>query len=108
MPVPEPRPGDVVVMDTLSSRKGPRVRAPIEAAGAGLRFLPPRSADFNPIENAFAKLKALPRKAAGGAAEGLRAAIDRIADAFAPRMRRLLQRLRIRSRLVGGRSSRAV
>ena len=62
--VPELRPGDIVVMDNLSSHKGPRVRELIEEAGADLRFLPPYSPDFNPIENAFAKLKALLRKAA--------------------------------------------
>ena len=49
-------------MDNLSSHKGPKVRALIEAAGARLLFLPPYSPDFNPIENAFAKLKALLRK----------------------------------------------
>jgi transposase len=57
-------PGDIVVMDNLSSHKGPAVRAMIEAAGATLLYLPPYSPDFNPIENAFAKLKALLRKAA--------------------------------------------
>jgi len=55
---------DVVVMDNLSSHKGQAVRQAIEAAGATLLFLPPYSPDFNPIENAFAKLKALLRKAA--------------------------------------------
>src|SRR3954453_420438 len=62
--VPELRPGDVVILDNLSSHKGPRVRALIEAAGAQLLYLPPYSPDFNPIENAFAKLKALLRSAA--------------------------------------------
>jgi transposase len=57
--VPELRAGDIVVMDTLDSHKGPRVRALIEATGAGLRYLPPYSPDFNPIEKAVAKLKAL-------------------------------------------------
>ena len=50
--VPELHPGDVVVMDNLSSHKGPRVRTMIEAAGASLLYLPPYSPDFNPIENA--------------------------------------------------------
>jgi len=54
--IPELRLGDVVVMDNLSSHKGPSVRALIEAAGATLLYLPPYSPDFNPIENAFAKL----------------------------------------------------
>jgi transposase len=62
--VPTLTPGDVVIMDNLSSHKGPRVREMIEAAGAELRYLPPYSPDSNPIENAFAKLKALLRKAA--------------------------------------------
>jgi hypothetical protein len=48
--VPELRPGDVVVMDNLSSHKGTRVRQMIEAAGAELRYLPPYSPDFNPID----------------------------------------------------------
>ncbi|SDY01162.1 Transposase [Albimonas donghaensis] len=82
--VPELRPGDVVIMDNLSSHKGPRVRDLIEAAGAELRFLPPCSPDFNPIEKAFAKLKALLRKAAERTVEGLWAAIGRIADAYTP------------------------
>jgi transposase len=62
--VPELARGDLVVMDNLSSHKGLRVRALIEAVGASLLFLPPYSPDFNPIEHAFAKLKALLRKAA--------------------------------------------
>ena len=62
--VPELRPGDIVIMDNLSSHKGLAVRHAIEAAGASLLFLPPYSPDFNPIENAFAKLKALLRAAA--------------------------------------------
>jgi transposase len=69
--VPDLRPGDVVVMDNLSSHKGPRVRDLIQAAGADLLFLPPYSPDFNPIENAFAKIKALLRKAAQRTVEGL-------------------------------------
>jgi len=56
--VPTLRPGDVVVLDNLSAHKQPEVRAAIEHAGARLRFLPPYSPDFNPIEQAFAKLKA--------------------------------------------------
>ncbi len=62
--VPDLRPGDIVILDNLSSHKGPKVRQMIEAAGASLRYLPPYSPDFNLIENAFAKLKALLRKAA--------------------------------------------
>ena len=57
--VPELRPGDTVIMDNLPAHKGSRVAALIEAAGARLLHLPPYSPDFNPIENAFAKLKTL-------------------------------------------------
>ena len=57
-------PGDVVVLDNLAAHKQPEVRAAIEQAGALLRFLPPYSPDFNPIEQAFAKLKAFLRAAA--------------------------------------------
>ena len=56
--VPELKPGDIVVMDNLSSHKGLAVRAMIRAAGAKLIYLPPYSPDLNPIEKAFAKLKA--------------------------------------------------
>src|SRR6188508_2834401 len=58
------RRGDIVIMDNLSSHKNRGVREAIEAAGASLLYLPPYSPDFNPIEQAFAKLKALLRKAA--------------------------------------------
>jgi len=61
--VPTLRPGDVVVLDNLAVHKQPTIRAAIEAAGASLRFLPPYSPDFNPIEQAFAKLKAFLRAA---------------------------------------------
>ena len=54
-------PGDIVVMDNLPAHKAPGVREAIEAKGAELRFLPPYSPDFNPIEMAFAKLKSLMR-----------------------------------------------
>jgi transposase len=56
----------------------------IEAAGASLRYLPPYSPDFNPIENAFAKLKALLRKAAERTISGLWDAIGRLIDLFTP------------------------
>ena len=61
--VPTLRAGDVVVLDNLAVHKQPEVRAAIEAAGASLRFLPPYSPDFNPIELAFSKLKAFLRAA---------------------------------------------
>jgi transposase len=60
---PELRPGDVVVLDKLGAHKPPRIRDLIEARGAKLVFLPSYSPDFNPIEHAWSKLKALLRKA---------------------------------------------
>lgn len=61
--VPTLRPGDVVIIDNLGSHKGKAVRRAIRAAGAHLFCLPPYSPDLNPIEQGFAKLKALLRKA---------------------------------------------
>ena len=61
--VPTLRSGDIVVMDNLSSHKGKAIRRAIRAAGAKLIFLPPYSPDLNPIEQVFAKLKTLLRKA---------------------------------------------
>jgi transposase len=60
---PTLRRGDVVVLDNLAVHKQPEVRAAIEGTGAQIRFLPPYSPDFNPIEMAFAKLKAFMRAA---------------------------------------------
>ena len=82
--VPELRPGDIVVMDNLGSHKGAGVREAIEAAGASLLYLPPYSPDFNPIENAFAKLKAKLRKAGERTLEGLWSAIGQIIDTLTP------------------------
>jgi transposase len=82
--VPTLAPGDVVIMDNLSSHRRPGVRAAIEAAGATLTYLPPYSPDFNPIENAFAKLKALLRKAAERTIEQLWAIIGRLLVDFTP------------------------
>lgn len=82
--VPELRPGDIVVMDNLGSHKGSGIRASIEAVGAGLLYLPPYSPDFNPIENAFAKLKSMLRRAAERTVDGLWNAIGHITDAFSP------------------------
>ena len=62
--LPTLRPGDIVVMDNLGSHKGKAVRGAIQGAGARLLFLPPYSPDLNPIEQLFAKLKHLMRKAA--------------------------------------------
>ena len=81
---PTLRPGDVLVMDNLSSHKVAGVREAVEAAGATLRYLPPYSPDLNPIEQAFAKLKALLRDAAARTTEALWAAVGRLLDRFPP------------------------
>ena len=82
--VPELSRGDVVIMDNLSSHKAPAAREAIEAAGAKLLFLPPYSPDFNPIEQAFSKLKAHLRKAAERTIHDLWNAIGRILDLYSP------------------------
>jgi transposase len=79
---PTLKPGDTVVMDNLSAHKVAGVREAIEAVGARLLYLPPYSPDFNPIEKAFAKLKALLRKAAERTVDGLWSRIASLIDAF--------------------------
>ena len=78
------RSGDVVILDNLPAHKGVAVREAIEATGARLLFLPPYSPDSNPIENAFAKLKALLRKAAARTVDELWRVIGQCIDAFTP------------------------
>lgn len=93
--VPELRPGDVVIMDNLSSHKRAAVKERIEAAGATLRFLPPYSPDFNPIEKVFSRQGNAPQ---GGRANHQRAVgPDRQARRHlsARRMHQLLQVLRL-------------
>ena len=68
---PELRPGDIVVMDNLGSHKVTGVREAIEGTGATLRYLPPYSPDYNPIEKVFSKLKTLLRKAQARTVEKL-------------------------------------
>ena len=77
-------PGDLVIMDNLPAHKGDAVRATIEATGARLMLLPPYSPDFNPIENAFAKLKALLRKAAARTKEALWQTTGDLLGEFSP------------------------
>lgn len=77
-------PGDIVIMDNLSSHKVAGVREAIEACGASLVYLPPYSPDLNPIEQAFAKLKALLRKAAARTVEALWNTIGESLSAFSP------------------------
>ena len=82
--VPELHPGEVVVMDNLPAHRVSGVREAIEAAGAGLLYLPPYSPDFNPIENAFAKLKALLRATAARTIPGLWNAVADSIEQFTP------------------------
>ncbi len=74
-------PGRIVVMDNLSSHKGSRIRELIERSGCELMYLPPYSPDLNPIEEAFAKLKALLRRAEARTREALLEAMGRALDA---------------------------
>ena len=82
--VPELRPGDIVVMDNLGSHKSQAVRQAIRAAGAHLLFLPPYSPDLNPIEQVFAKLKHLMRKAAERSHERTWQRVGTLLDTFTP------------------------
>jgi transposase len=81
---PTLHPGDIVVMDNLSAHKVAGVREAIEARGAELLYLPPYSPDLNPIEQAFAKLKALLRKAAERTIDDLWSTIANLLDRFSP------------------------
>lgn len=82
--VPTLRPGDVVVMDNLGAHKVGGVREAIEAAGAEIAYLPPYSPDFNPIEQVFAKLKTLLRKAKARTVDALWNVIGTLLVQFAP------------------------
>lgn len=75
-------PGDIVSMDNLSVHKVEQVRQLIEATGAELRYLPSYSPDFNPIEQAFAKLKTLSRQAAARSRETLWSTIGQLLTTF--------------------------
>ncbi len=82
--VPTLRPGDIVIIDNLGSHKGKAVRRAIRAVGAKLFFLPPYSPDLNPIEQVFAKLKTLLRKAAERTVEATWRRIGALLDCFTP------------------------
>jgi transposase len=82
--VPTLKPGDVAIMDNLPAHRVSGVREAIEAAGATRLFLPPYSPDFNPIEQAFAKLKALLRRAAARTVDALWNAIADAIERFKP------------------------
>lgn len=78
------RPGDIVVLDNLGSHRSKAVRQLIRSIGAKLFFLPKYSSDLNPIEQVFAKLKHLLRKAAARTADAVCTAIGQALDAFSP------------------------
>ena len=78
--VPALKPGQVVILDNLSAHKATAVRPLIESAGCRLVYLPPYSPDFNPIEQAWSKLKALLRAAAARTKEALEAALAAVID----------------------------
>jgi len=80
--LPTLKPGDIVIMDNLGSHKGQAVRALIRSVGAKLFFLPKYSPDLNPIEQVFAKLKHLLRRAAARTVETVCAAIGKILGEF--------------------------
>ena len=82
--VPTLRPGDIVIMDNLGSHKSRAVRQFIRSVGAKLFFLPKYSPDLNPIEQVFAKLKHLLRKAAARTVDTVCSAIGEVLDAFTP------------------------
>ena len=81
---PTLRRGDVVILDNLPAHKSAAARGAIEAKGARLLFLPPYSPDFNPIEKAFSKLKAILRKIGERTVNGLWDLIGRLVDIFQP------------------------
>jgi len=81
---PTLRPGDIVILDNLSSHKVSGVREAIAARDASLLYLPPYSPDLNPIEKLFAKLKALLRKAAKRSVDALWKEIGAVLDSIAP------------------------
>ena len=82
--LPTLRPGDIVIMDNLSAHKVDGIRKLIEAAGATLLYLPPYSPDLNLIEQVFAKLKTLLRKAAARSVPALWDSIGSLLAAFSP------------------------
>ena len=83
--LPTLRPGDIVVLDNLGSHRSKAVRQLIRSVGAKLFFLPKYSPDLNPIEQVFAKLKHLVRKAAARTVDAVCAAIGEALQAFTPK-----------------------
>jgi transposase len=83
--VPTLQPGDMVIIDNLGSHKGKAIRHAIERAGAFLLYLPPYSPDLNPIEQVFAKLKAMLRKTAARSLNALWTAVGTLLERFSAR-----------------------
>jgi transposase len=83
--VPQLRPGQILVLDNVATHKSGALRRLVEGAGCRLRFLPPYSPDLSPIEEAFAKFKALLRRAEARTVAALEAAIGEALDAITPR-----------------------
>jgi transposase len=84
MLAPTLQPGDIVILDNLSSHKVAGVREAVEGQDARLLYLPPYSPDLNPIEQAFAKMKALLRKASERTRDALWSAVSRVLDLYTP------------------------
>jgi transposase len=100
--VPTLKPGDVVIIDNLGSHKGTAVRRALRRAGAKRFFPPPYSLDLNPIEQVFARLKTLPRKANERSQTATWQRIGQLLDRFQPgECSRYLKKLRIRCKMTG-------
>jgi transposase len=82
--IPEMAPGSIVVADNLPAHKVAGIRQCLKDAGMGLLYLPPYSSDFNPIELAFSKLKALLRRAAARSFDAICDALKIILEKFQP------------------------
>jgi len=80
--LPTLKPGDIVILDNLSSHKSAEAAEMLKSIGAWFLFLPPYSPDLNPIEMAFSKLKALIRKAAARSYDALWKAVGAVCDLF--------------------------
>lgn len=100
--LPVLRPGDIVVLDNLGSHRSKAVRQLIRSVGAKLFFLTKYSPDLNPIEQVFAKLKHLLRKASARTVDAVCAAIGHALDAFIRRMRQLPQKFRLSNLMPSG------
>ena len=107
--LPTLKPRDVVIMDNLGSHKSRKVRQAIRGVGARLLFLPPYSPDLNPIEQVFAKLKHLMRKAQERSPEATWKRAGSLLDEFSPNgMCELPRKFRLCVNLIRSRSSRAI